>query len=248
MLLDWLESNKADWCLNPCHCVEIGAGVGLVGVVCAGLGASRVTLTDLEEELPALARSRDSNETIVRDRIHVMPLSFGVDEELDAVANQQKENLVVVGSELIYWESLFEPIARTLQRFAHEHNATIYIGYRKRVWKTEKRFFTKVLGQVGLDCEVLGQWLATEEDGVSQKTDGQVIYNTSEDGEWDTRVYRIFAKPISAKSIVAEDIDEWEGKRSKAPKSHAPKIEAEMDDAKKKPKKIVRQEKKGRVR
>ena len=32
VLLDWLESNKADWCLNPCHCVEIGAGVGLVAL------------------------------------------------------------------------------------------------------------------------------------------------------------------------------------------------------------------------
>jgi predicted nicotinamide N-methyase len=251
VLLDWLESHRDEWCANPCHCVEIGAGVGLVGVVCAGLGASRVTLTDLPEELPALERSRDSNTAVVKDRIHVGPLSFGVDSELDAISRPHSENLVVVGSELIYWESLFEPIAKTLQRFAHEYGAKIFIGYRKRVWKTEKRFFTKVLGQFGLDCEVLGQWLAVEEDGASQKTDGQVVYKTSEDGEWDTRVYRIFAKSMPVVPNIVE-VEEWEGKRGKHSKQPAPKVEPEhaqdKGDSKKKPKKIVRQEKKGRVR
>jgi predicted nicotinamide N-methyase len=239
-LLTWLESNKENWCEKPnanCHCVEIGAGVGLVGVACAGLGASHVTLTDLPEELSALERSRDSNCSVIKDRIQVAPLCFGNNEDADKVANMHAGcRLVVVGSELIYWESLFEPIAGTLSRLIHKYHAIAYIGYRIRVWKTEKRFFTKVLKQHGLECEVVGEYYAQEEDAVSQASSGHILYKDDRGDEWNTRVYKIFkAKRASAQAPTIKVFEE--------PTScNFEKLN------KKKPKKFVKQEKKGRAR
>ena len=235
-LLDWLENNIDQWCESPCHVVEIGAGVGLVGVACAALGADKVTLTDLPEELVALERSKDSNCEIVRSKISVMPLRFGEKSDIDTVGNSHTgTKLVIVGSELIYWESLFEPIAETLKGFIIDYNAVAYIGYRTRVWKTEKRFFTKILHKHGLDCQVVGEWLAMEEDATSQTTDGHVVYHENPNGEWNTRVYMIKRLEKNAHMCIptkAPEVDQ----ENKQPKE------------KKKPKKIVRQEKKGKSR
>jgi len=239
VLMDWLELNKEEWCTNQCHCVEIGAGVGLVGVACAGLGATQVTLTDLPEEVEALERSRQSNHEKVKNRIRVIPLRFGINEDIDTVAKlgDEKTRLVVVGSELIYWESLFEPIAATLARFVLKHNAVAYIGYRIRVWKTEKRFFTKLLQKHGLDCEIVGQWFALEEDSSSQLSDGHILYKEDAGKEWNTRVYKIF----KSTSQRAPTLD--------LSKSISSEEEENMQPLqKKKPKKIVKIERKGRSR
>lgn len=226
VLLDWLEEKGKDWLQEPCHCVEIGAGVGLVGVVCAGLGVSRVTLTDLPEELDALRRSVGSNLAAVQNRLSVMPLSFGCEEEIAAVVNSVPKNfkLVVLGSELIYWESLFLPIAQTLALMLAQPDSVAFIGYRIRVWKTEKRFFTKVLGQCGLQVEVVGQWRALETDGASQVSGGEVRYE--EEGEWNTRVYKIFKRPqgdVEEKRNFQHD-ELVENGPQIAPKKKAPKL------------------------
>lgn len=248
VLLDWLETHVAEWLKNPCHCVEIGAGVGLVGIVAAGLGAEKVTLTDLPEELEALKRSVASNIDSVRNRLEVLPLSFGNDKEIEEVigaGESRNEKLVIVGSELIYWESLFEPIAHTLRKLVIQHNGVAFIGYRKRVWKTEKRFFTKILKQVGLDCQILGQWMAVEQDGASQTTDGQVVYTEAENAqletEWNTRVYKIFRRSGDVEEAPAM----VEGKQHPV----SPKLDDSPPPAKDKKKpKIIHKEKKGRAR
>jgi len=254
VLLEWLESHKLEWLSNPCHCIEIGAGVGLVGVVCAGLGCSRVTLTDLHEELFALERSVESNCEAVKERLQVRAMSFGNHREINDVVNSvsKPHKLVVVGSELIYWETLFVPIAETLRELIVNHGGVAYIGYRKRVYKTEKRFITKILKQYGLEAQVMGQWMAVEEDGSSQRTDGQVLYKKTEgegEEEWNTRVYKIFTK---SQRIISDSVGE-DGCEAKKATKKAPEIVTESPpsekkkDAKKKPK-IVHKEKKGRVR
>lgn len=256
VLLQWLESHKSEWLTNPCHCIEIGAGVGLVGVVCAGLGCSRVTLTDLPEELSALERSVESNCEAVKERLRVKPMSFGNHSEISDVVNSvsNPHKLVVVGSELIYWETLFVPIAETLRELLVSHGGVAYIGYRKRVYKTEKRFFTKILKHYGLEAEIMGQWMAVEEDGSSQRTDGHVFYTEAsgedeDEEEWNTRVYKIFAKPQRIFS-ESDGEDDWKAKKpmKKAPEvlTDSPSSEKKKD-AKKKPK-IVHKERKGRVR
>ena len=238
VLIDWLEKHKSEWDMSTV--VEIGAGVGLVGIVCAQF-AQQVVLTDLPEELPALVRSVESNCLDIQEKLCVRPLGFGDVEMARSVAAQStRKSLVIVGSELIYWESLFEPIAQTLKTFIYEFGAVCYIGYRIRVWKTEKRFFTKILSQFGLEAEVVGQWRAVETDTGSQLSEGLV--RIEEEGEWNTRVYRILKKKISPLNPLDAEI--W-----KAPEVYVDaRNESPTPTPKKKTAKIPKKERKGRVR
>jgi predicted nicotinamide N-methyase len=199
VLIDWMEKNQRRWCKNITHCIEIGAGVGLVGIAAAALGSDSVTITDLPEELAAIRRSVDCNEDVLKSTVNVEALRFGNVQDMQAMINTipTKTRIVILASDIVYWESLFIPIAETLSFFAKERNAVSYIGYKIRHWKTEKRFFTKILSQYNLHAEVVFEGLIEEDDLMSQTSSGTVHYkndeNTSEQNEnsWNTRVYKI---------------------------------------------------------
>jgi len=198
VLIDWLEDNEKKWLRRSLHCIEIGAGVGMVGLAAASFGAARVTITDLPETLPAIQRSVDLNAVQVRSKISVASLCYGDRHDIDNImaSVDRKGKLVILASDIIYWESLFVPIAETLDSFINKHNASAaYIGYRKRDWKIEKRFFTKILSQHNLECLVVFEGFVDEEDGASQSTAGSVVYshekNTSHESTWNMRIYKI---------------------------------------------------------
>ena len=203
VLIDWMEKNRQRWCKKVTHCVEIGAGVGLAGIAAAALGSSRVTITDLPEELAAINRSIECNVEEVQSKIDVKPLRFGDLEDMQAVVAPipQTTRIVVIASDIVYWESLFVPIAETLKFFSTQRNAVSYIGYKIRHWKTEKRFFTKILSQYDLHAEVVFEGYIEEDDLQSQTSTGSVHYKNDEnsaelnEGTWNTRVYKISANP-----------------------------------------------------
>ena len=219
VLIDWLETNKDSWCSKPIHCIEIGAGVGMVGIVAAGLGANKVTLTDLPEVLPALERSVASNHEELQNHLIVAPLSYSDDQDIEnsLVSIASSSKLVVLASDVIYWESLFVPIAETLQKlFARKPDGVAYIGYGKRDWKSEKRFFTKILKQHDLACETVGQWMANEDNCDAQDTDGAVIYNEAigtDDNDWNTRIYKITRVAAAEPSADAPEYKQYTQKK-----------------------------------
>lgn len=199
VLIDWMEKNQHRWCKNTTHCIEIGAGVGLVGIAAAALGSDVVTITDLPDELVAIQRSVDCNEDILKSIVNVEALHFGNIQDMQALITRipTKTRIVILASDIVYWESLFIPIAETLSFFAKERNAVSYIGYKIRHWKTEKRFFTKILSQYNLHAEIVFEGCIEEDDLMSQTSSGTVHYkndeNASEQNEnsWNTRVYKI---------------------------------------------------------
>ena len=201
VLIDWMEKNQQRWCKNTTHCIEIGAGVGLVGIAATALGSDSVTITDLPDELVAIQRSVDVNEEEVRKKIEVRSLHFGnIDEMRAAISSiHPKTRIVILASDIVYWESLFVPIAETLRFFATERNAVAFIGYKIRHWKTEKRFFTKILAQYNLIAEVVFEGWIEEDDLQSQVSTGSVHYGNDEnkrdtnEPSWNTRVYKIYA-------------------------------------------------------
>lgn len=201
VLIDWLEKNQRKWCKNSTHCIEIGAGVGLVGIAAAALGSDSVTITDLPEELAAIERSVSVNNDSVMKKISIKPLHFGnVDEMHACISNTPpKTRIIVLASDIVYWESLFVPIAETLRYFATQRNAVAYIGYKIRHWKTEKRFFTKILSQYNLQAEIVYEGMIEEDDLHTQTSNGSVHYKNDEnsaemnESSWNTRVYKIYA-------------------------------------------------------
>ena len=237
--------------------IELGAGVGLVGMACASLGSGKVTVTDLEEFLPALERTKAENSEIVKNRVSVEQLRFGNSEDIDKIVEtgSHKKSLIVVGSDLVYFDSLFVPLAETIARLCHVHKAICYLAYKKRIWKNEKRFFSKILAQNSLVYEVVYEAVLEEEDGVTQATDGRVIQ--TEGDVWNTRIFKIFAAESNDHSIIEpSQTDQYESYdvsklKELYPKEiirKAPIVDTCEDKKKKKGKVPCNKEKKGRIR
>ena len=209
ILVEWLEKNKAVIKSEPTHVVEIGAGVGMVGVCCAALGADLVTLTDLDEALPALARTAEANPGL-SEKLRVARLFFGHKDDMRNVVQSTESRLIIVGSDLVYFESLFLPLAETMRELCYEYDATVYLAYKKRIWKNEKRFFSKILEQHGLKAEVVFETIVEEQDGLSQAADGRV--QVAEGLIWNSRIFKIsrFEDNKDVSAPVVELVDEYD--------------------------------------
>ncbi len=226
-LLDFIVRNQSVWRdeqgpKDPArtHVLELGAGVGLVGICCAAqLPVGRVTLTDVV--LEPLVRSVEANDVQVRSRLHVERLSWGepLPEFLEPPATSDTDNgetsLLVVASDCVYWESLAAPLADTLSLLC-ARGAVAYIAQRKRDWRTERRFFTRLLRQRGLQAEVVSQAMCVELEADVQAGEARIhsvpIADSAAAGtpdpaagagdgdvqdaaEWNTRIYKVTRMP-----------------------------------------------------
>ena len=82
------------------RCVELGAGVGLVGMVAAALGAD-VVMTDLEAGLPLLeVNAARSTAAAVGGSIKVAELFWGNEQHIDALGRYTFD--VVLATDVIY--------------------------------------------------------------------------------------------------------------------------------------------------
>jgi len=226
ILVKWLGENKQIWLKPNTHVIEIGAGVGLVGVCCAAMGASRVTITDLDEALPALHRTREANVADCMNRLQVMRLSFGSLTDSAAVIATGSEaergrRPIVVGSDLVYFDSLIVPLAECIADLCTNHNAIVYLAYKKRIWRNEKRFFSKILPQHGLLATPVFECTVAEEDGCSQHTDGRVVDCEEQDG-WNSRIFKITkgAEHVAPRApVIEEAAPKKKAKKGKVPVS-----------------------------
>jgi len=65
--------------LASCHVLELGAGVGLVGIWAVAAGCASSTVTDLTEVLPILRANVDANPTLA-PQLRVRPCAWGTDD------------------------------------------------------------------------------------------------------------------------------------------------------------------------
>ena len=74
--------------------VELGAGTGFVGMVCAALGAQFVAITDLPEALPLIKTSATRNPEL-NSRIDVLPCTWGEEAHIQRLLNTGEMHCLV---------------------------------------------------------------------------------------------------------------------------------------------------------
>jgi hypothetical protein len=170
--------------------LELGAGVGTLGLLTAALGL-RTIVTEKKECINALERSIRANK-FDSERIVAMPLNWC--EKLDTdktVAILKKRNelkrVVIVLTDCTYWDTLFVPLSRTIQQILQAvrdegGQGVALCGYERRRWKIEKRFFTKRLRQHNLEADVIHECLRVGE---------ETNCTHEHSGGWNQRIYEI---------------------------------------------------------
>ena len=118
------------------RCVELGAGLGLVGLTAAALGYP-ATLTDRAEQLPALREGVAANS--LGALASVAELAWGDDAAADALADGGVG--CVCAADCIYEASSVELLLRTLARLATPRTVVL-VAYDEALarWEAYRRF------------------------------------------------------------------------------------------------------------
>ncbi|CAG9853821.1 unnamed protein product [Phyllotreta striolata] len=142
-LAKYLENlnKKRPGCLQNMNVVELGAGVGCVGITAACLGAN-VLVTDLDRALPLLILNTEVNKAQWKDygAIEVKSLNWGEDLEMKDLPN------LILLADCIYYNESINPLIKTLKELS---NADTEIIVCQEMRDTEKQLecwknFTKI--------------------------------------------------------------------------------------------------------
>lgn len=128
--------------------LELGSGTGLVGIATAAILGASVTVTDLPQALPNLRHNAGANAGAVARRggaVRVAALRWGVAEDAAAVGSHFD---LVLGSDLVYHDHLYDPLLQTLRCFllgngGCETEKAVFVMAHLRRWKKESAFFRK---------------------------------------------------------------------------------------------------------
>ncbi|CAM9114260.1 unnamed protein product, partial [Discosporangium mesarthrocarpum] len=125
-------------------CVELGAGVGMVGLYLAGMpNGPRVVLTDVPEVMGILEQNLALNPQVcgllvnpLVGRASCRSLSWGTD---DWRQGDFCDCDLVVLADCVYWEELFDALVDTLAGLVST-GARVLMAHVRR-WKRDKKFF-----------------------------------------------------------------------------------------------------------
>lgn len=212
-MLRWLDTDPDELPRGASTLLELGCGVGLLGLSCAALRPdASLVLTDVAALLPSASRSVEANEESLAARVAVRPLAFGDAAALAAaLVDLGSRPAVAVGAGIFYWECVYAPLAETLRQLCCDFGGQAILGYFRRDWKVERRLWTKLLPQQGLEVEVL--WEGEVEEPEDAASFAPACTRTL--GEWNARVYRVSAaapgllpKP-AVEEGEGEDLHPW---------------------------------------
>ncbi|XWS33764.1 hypothetical protein CRYUN_Cryun22dG0111500 [Craigia yunnanensis] len=95
--------------------LELGSGTGLVGIAAAVTLGANVTVTDLPHVIPNLQFNVNANADVVAQKggtVNVAPLRWGEDDDMEVIG---REFDLVLASDVVHHDHLFEPLIQTLR-------------------------------------------------------------------------------------------------------------------------------------
>lgn len=129
---------------SPLRILELGSGTGLVGIAAAAILGAQVTITDLPHVLPNLAFNATVNSTAITSKggaVDVKNLRWGESEDVESIGRNFD---IVLGSDVVYHDHLYDPLLRTLQLLLLDGDGDItFVMAHLRRWKKESAFFKK---------------------------------------------------------------------------------------------------------
>ena len=157
--------------------VELGSGAGLVGLVCAALGASRVVLTDVADSLGLLHHNVASNASAIGAcTVSVEPLTWGDDDALQTVLRDGGFD-VVLACEVVYKQEadVLESLARTQRALVHGgDDGRIFLAYEFRGRMLEDMAYSDEADRIfARDCESIS---LREYNAADEEEDSRWLY------------------------------------------------------------------------
>ena len=150
--------------LSGCRVLELGAGVGILGVVIAKLGASEVAITEISDVCRVVV---DINVVLneVQSLVHVAPLRYGK-EFIDSYLAGDKASTncgpgpqthypLIIGTDIVYTDSLIQPLFETVSSMLEQSpDARFLLGWIVRDVQT-KELLEENAKVTGLDHQVI---------------------------------------------------------------------------------------------
>ena len=125
LLADYLQSCPA--LVQGKHVLELGAGVGLVGLTAAALGGQYVIPTDLPDVLPVLQENVARNESIIDpDRICCVALDWFDPHPLPTPPNHSCWDVILL-ADCVWTLDLVAPLLKTIEALLHQRQADDYV-------------------------------------------------------------------------------------------------------------------------
>ncbi|KAL2928565.1 Protein-lysine methyltransferase METTL21C [Bienertia sinuspersici] len=122
--------------------LELGSGTGLVGITAAAILGADVTVTDLPHVIPNLEFNVAANGSIIAANggaVVAAELAWGDVDQMETIG---REYDVIVGSDVVYHDHLYEPLLNTLKFLLVKDEMVFLMAHLKR-WKKETVFFRK---------------------------------------------------------------------------------------------------------
>nr|QSQ68602.1 hypothetical protein PY_023339 [Puya raimondii] len=146
-LVSLLDLNPSLLLLPPkpsLRILELGSGTGLVGLAAAAALRARVVLTDLPHVLPNLRFNARANAPLLASRgaAAVRQLRWGERDDLLPLAASEGPFDAVLGSDVVYYDHLFDPLLETLGHLVRGEVAFV-MAHLRRWKKRDAVFFRK---------------------------------------------------------------------------------------------------------
>lgn len=142
---------------QPLRILELGSGTGMVGIAAAAILGAHVTVTDLSHVIPNLKFNAEANLNTVGlngGKVEVAALGWGVEEEMEAIKEKDQYD-IILGSDVVYHDHLYEPLLQTLKFFllGEQTKEVVFVMSHLKRWKKESVFFKKA--KKDFDVEVI---------------------------------------------------------------------------------------------